>query len=433
MIVGPPARDRAVGARPSGGRTRIHGLQARSPTLRLIAMISLGWLGNGIRKPFASTFRKRHSRRCANRAVSLRLETLETIELLSSASSVAKALHLSQVTVQSLPFNAQTIAVNTVHASATQTTATTTVQTVTVPNKLTNFSQPFTPPISLFNPSLGTLVAVHITASATLTSQIQSENTSTTSGAQITGFTNGTFTITGLGTPITGNLNGTTTTYNATSFDGNVDYMGPSGVTFPPLATTQSSSATITDPTQLAYFVSSAGRTTITPVLTDQAQSGANAPNGNLQTNVMTSGSGTVTITYEYSAQLPTVVSLQRFGIHHQPTVLVLTFAAPLTDTASASNPANYVVIQPNAQGSFTGPGIKVIPIVSATLNGTDTAVTLLPAQSLNYHKVYQLKVTLPQNNNNPLLIEFGGKSSLAGFSFHGKQYVVINGKPIQI
>ena len=128
---------------------------------------------------------------------------------------------------------------------------------------------PFAPPINLFNPSLGTLTAVHISASATLTSQIQSENTSTTSGAAITGFTNGTFTITGLGTPITGNLNGTTSTFPATTFDGNLDYMGTSGVTFSPLTTTQSSAATITDPTQLAYFEASSGRTTISSSVTN--------------------------------------------------------------------------------------------------------------------------------------------------------------------
>jgi hypothetical protein len=396
-------------------------------------MISLGWLGNGIRKPFASTFRKRPSPKSKNRAVSLRLETLETIELLSAASALAKALALSQVTVQSLPFNAQSISLNTNKAEATQVSSTSTAQTVTVPNQLTNFSQPFTPPINLFNPALGQLVSVKITASATLTSLIQSENTSTTSGAQITGFTNGNFTISGLGTPITGTLNGTTDTFDASTFDGNIDYMGPSGVTFPPLTTTQNSSATITNLNQLAFFVATPGRTTISPVLTDRAQSGANAPNGNLQTNVVTSGSGTVEITYTYEPALPPVVSLQRFGIHHQPTVLVLTFAAPLTDTVSAQNPANYVVIQPNSHGSFTGPGTKTIPIVSATLNATDNAVTLLPAQSLNFHKIYQLKVTLPENNNNPLLIEFGGKSSLAGYSYHGKQYVVINGKAVQI
>jgi hypothetical protein len=397
-------------------------------------MISLDWLGNGIRKPFASTFRKRPSSKSKNRAVTLRLETLETIELLSAASALVKSLARAQVTAQSLPFNAQSFMLNTNKIAATQTTTTTTAQTVTVPNQLTNIiSQPFTPPIALFNPALGQLVSVKITTSATLTSQIQSENTSTNSGPQIMGFTNGNFTITGLGTPISGPLNGTTDIFNASTFDGNLDYMGPSGVTFPLLIDTQNNSATITNLNQLASFVATPGRTTISPVLTETAQSGATATDGNLQTNVMTSGSGTVTITYDYIPTLPPVVSLQRFGIHHQPTVLVLTFAAPLTDTVSAENPANYVVIQPNSHGSFTGPGTKTIPIVSATLNATDNAVTLLPAHSLNFHKIYQLKVTLPENNNNPLLIEFGGKSSLAGYSYHGKQYVVINGKAVQI
>jgi hypothetical protein len=81
---------------------------------------------------------------------------------------------------------------------------------------------------------------------------------------------------------------------------------------------------------------------------------------------------------------VPRVASVQRFGIHAQPTRLVLTFTAPL-DPARAQDVRNYRLI---------GPGNRSIPIVSAVYNPSDLTVTLRPAVRLNAHQVFQLIVS---------------------------------------
>ena len=395
-------------------------------------MIIFGWITSSLRNSSSSTRAGRRLRSKSRLGAPPRVEALEAIELMSHASPHAALHHapaIVQPTIQAIPFTSNTIAINSTHALATQTTQLTALQTVTVPDQLTNFSSTFAPPINLFDSTLGQLVAVHINANATLSSQIQSENTSTTSPAAITGSTTGTFSIDGLGAPVTGALNASTAVFHAQPFDGVVDYSGPSGVTYPLLtATSTHPTINITDPALLATFIATPGHTTLTPTLTASAQSGANAPDGNLRTQVRTSGSGIVTITYEYAPQVPPVTKIVRYGIHHQPTLLVVSFGGPL-NPIDASNAANYVIIAPNHSGSFTGPGTTTIPIVSATYNPVTNSVSLLPATALNVHHLFQLRITLPSNNNNPIVVEFGGKKSLGGFYYHGKHFIVVNGK----
>lgn len=395
-------------------------------------MIFFRWIANVPRSSLPSTRRGRRPRALSRHAAAPRVERLEAIELMSHASpraALPRVPALVQPTIQAIPFTSNTITINSTHSRATQTSQVTALQTVTVPDQLTNFSSSFAPPINLFDPTLGKLVAVHINATAILTSQIKSENTSTTSGAVITGFTSGTFQIDGLGVPVTGSLNASTAPFNASTFDGIVDYQPPSGVTFAPLTASSTQPViNITDPALLASYTASPGHTTLAPTLTASAQSGANAPNGNLRTEVRTSGSGIVTITYEYIAQAPAVTGLIRYGIHHQPTQLVISFGGPL-NPADASNAANYVIVAPNRSGSFNGPGTTTIPVLSATYNPVNNTVAILPAMPLNVHRLFQLQITLPSNNNNPIVVEFGGKRSLGGFYYHGRHFVVVNGK----
>jgi CSLREA domain-containing protein len=79
----------------------------------------------------------------------------------------------------------------------------------------------------------------------------------------------------------------------------------------------------------------------------------------------------------------PTVVSLKRFGIHMQPTVLVLSFNDGL-DPTSAQNLRNYKII---------GPGGKPVSIGSAVFNEATNSVTLRPTTRINLHHTYQLMV----------------------------------------
>ena len=360
-----------------------------------------------------------------------RLETLESLELLSHASlplhaAVAKPAKAVPVEIASVPF--ASIKAGSVAAASVSEESALFTQTVTVPNTLTNFNQPFAPPALLFNPAVGQLVAVTVTETAGLSSQIVSQNLSATAPATITATLSGTFSITGAsptGAAFTGPLTASTPPATVTVNSGDPNFGGTSTADFGTLVDSQTQTFTYTSPSDLAFFTASATRGTIAPTLVENAEAGASAPNGNLQTMVSTQGSGSISIVYTYAKALPAVINLVRFGIHHQPTVLYVTFAGPL-DPVSANNPAFYSVIAPNAHGSFTGHGTKTIRITTATYNPADFTVRLTPATQLNFHKFYQLKITLPGTNGTPVVIEFGGLNSLGGFTNHQGQTVLV-------
>ena len=70
----------------------------------------------------------------------------------------------------------------------------------------------------------------------------------------------------------------------------------------------------------------------------------------------------------------PTVTNLQRFGFHHQPTALVLTFDRPL-DPARAELTSNYRLV-----ALFHGGRLRVpVAIASAVYDPTQNTVTLTP------------------------------------------------------
>ncbi len=88
----------------------------------------------------------------------------------------------------------------------------------------------------------------------------------------------------------------------------------------------------------------------------------------------------------------PTVTSLQRYGYHLQPTLLVLSFSAPL-DPARAQNVNNYQIVTlggPGRGGSLHGHRIAV---ARAFYNPTANTVILDPAERLDIHNTYQLIV----------------------------------------
>jgi uncharacterized repeat protein (TIGR01451 family) len=79
----------------------------------------------------------------------------------------------------------------------------------------------------------------------------------------------------------------------------------------------------------------------------------------------------------------PTVQSLRRFGVHLQPTVVVLTFSEPL-DPGRAQAVSNYRIV---------GPGGRRIRVSSAVYDAAMHAVIIRPAQRLNVHYSYRLTV----------------------------------------
>ncbi len=395
-------------------------------------MTAFGWITLGHRLLVASFLRRRSQRKPRAFSSTPQLESLESLQLLSAMAPLAASAVKPAAQIAAPMSMAGTASLS---ATTSVTGQTSQLQTATVPSTLTNFSLPFTPPISLFNPTLGTLVDVKVTASANLTSSIISQNLSTSSGAAITGFTNGSFTIAGVTTtPIKGALAGTTETVTVTPLPANTtpNFTGPStvnnGAGFTPLVLNGPTNPTTvyTDAADLAFFTASAGRTTITPTLTENATSGASAPNGNLITLVRTVGSGTVTVTYDYTPACPPITNIVRYGIHHQPTTILLTFGGPVSDVAAVQNPANYTITQPNAKGSFTGKGTSTVAIVSAVYNATNHTVLLTTAKQLNVHYLDQLTVNLPCYNGVPTVITFGSKYSLGGYTNHQGQFVPV-------
>jgi hypothetical protein len=400
-------------------------------------MSAYGWIATGHRllvAPFLRLRIKSH-RPVARRRAAPRLESLEPINLMSRGlaplAHVAPHAPATPVVAEVATFAPSVLSSGgPIHSlTAVSTSAT---QTTTVPDTLTNFVQAFGPAVNLFNPNLGTLVDVKVVVAATLTSVITSENTSTTSPADITGTLMGSVQVTGLPNTVTGNVDLATSTVHVPAYSGNFPpFQGPTTVNFPPLTQTTTKTFDYTDAANLAFFTSSPGHTTVTPVLTATGTAGASAPNGNLQTIVRTSGSGVVAITFDYIPSQVSVVKLVRFGIHQQPTVLQVTYSGQPVP-AEAGNPGNYTIVIPNSKGSFTGPGVVFVPVSYATYDATNHVATLVSSKRLNFHKIYQLRINLPSTNPNTIVIEFGGTASLGGFLNKQGQFVpVVNGVPL--
>ncbi len=79
----------------------------------------------------------------------------------------------------------------------------------------------------------------------------------------------------------------------------------------------------------------------------------------------------------------PTVRSVKRFGIHMQPTVLVVSFNEAL-DPASAANLNNYKITDPSGRS---------VRISSAVFDAATNTLTLRPTKRINLHHTYQLEL----------------------------------------
>ena len=87
----------------------------------------------------------------------------------------------------------------------------------------------------------------------------------------------------------------------------------------------------------------------------------------------------------------PSVIELQRLGVHLQPTRLVLTFNRPM-NAATVQNARNYLLypIDPNG---FARPFVQPIPLVSAVYDPVHQTVTLTPRSRLALSGYYLLTV----------------------------------------
>jgi uncharacterized repeat protein (TIGR01451 family) len=88
----------------------------------------------------------------------------------------------------------------------------------------------------------------------------------------------------------------------------------------------------------------------------------------------------------------PRVVSLQRFGYHMQPTLLVLTFDRAL-DPVNAVLKTNYRIVDPGRDGKFGTRDDRVIPVKSAALDPSGRIVVLTPAVRLPLFRTFKLTI----------------------------------------
>ena len=116
----------------------------------------------------------------------------------------------------------------------------------------------------------------------------------------------------------------------------------------------------------------------------------ANGLPGSYAVTARAAGASSVALTLTNVA--PVVVSLQRTGIHLQPTRLVLTFNLPL-NAATAQDLRNYLLYPVGPRG-FAGPNPQPIPIVSAVYDPAHRTVTLTPQSRLALTGYYLLTVS---------------------------------------
>jgi uncharacterized repeat protein (TIGR01451 family) len=111
----------------------------------------------------------------------------------------------------------------------------------------------------------------------------------------------------------------------------------------------------------------------------------------------------------------PTVTGLERFGVHYEPTHLVLTFSEPL-DPVTAENLNNYLLVDAGRDGRLNTRDDRVLPLASATYDPVAQTVTLTPIHLLKLRGHYGLLV-----NGNP-----GGVTGQNGLLLDGDN----NGSP---
>ena len=117
----------------------------------------------------------------------------------------------------------------------------------------------------------------------------------------------------------------------------------------------------------------------------------ANDMCGSYTVSVQTAGAKSADFQLTNRIIPPTVVGLERVGIHQQPTQLILSFSKPL-DPVSATNLHNYTLIPVGPKGRATHHP-RPIRIKSAVYDPAAQAVRLSPQHRLNFHLYYRLTV----------------------------------------
>ncbi len=95
---------------------------------------------------------------------------------------------------------------------------------------------------------------------------------------------------------------------------------------------------------------------------------------------------------FEVEATSPTVILLQRLGVHDQPTSLLVTFSLPI-DPMRAEDLANYRLVWSGPDAKFGTRDGRLIPIVTARYDAATQTVTLRPRWRLPLRDTFRLTV----------------------------------------
>jgi uncharacterized repeat protein (TIGR01451 family) len=153
-------------------------------------------------------------------------------------------------------------------------------------------------------------------------------------------------------------------------------------------------------------------------------------------------GNNTSSVVVSASSPTVTVVSLERFGFHHEPTLLVVRFSGPL-EVSSAQDLTNYKLILIAHGGRLRRP----LSIANATYNATDLTVLLHPRKRLplRFHYVLTINASTPsgvRDTSGRLLdgdgngipggnfVRFFGGNILAGKNLQFIRHKVVSTRP---
>ncbi len=167
-------------------------------------------------------------------------------------------------------------------------------QTITIPSTLAGFS--ITKAIQQFDSSLGELLEVEIVNEGSITSEIRAENSSTMVGSTITGLVSGTISLTGPNFSLNSSVTENAGSFQATAYDGVIDFGGSSGRQFAPVTAQAQPRSIVLTGSQLQPFIGTGTVDVSEEVVVNSTATGG----GNLLVGITSTAETTITVRYTY-------------------------------------------------------------------------------------------------------------------------------------
>lgn len=214
-----------------------------------------------------------------------------------------------------------------------QTNPTTLTFTAVFPNTRTDFA--LSRSVPQFNPALGQLTSVTIQNTSSITSQVRLNSTDSSPQSFTTTVT-ATLTLTGPGfSPLATTLSLPALVFNAAPYDGSADYQPPDGIDFGPRSAAGSAQTVISDTVQLAAYIGTGN-----VVFNEQATGDSSVVgSANRVTDISTSASSVVAVTYQYIAFTPTATPTATSTPTATPTATATFTPTPTSTPAPTSTP----------------------------------------------------------------------------------------------